>query len=73
MNLENGVHKEYEVKLTILVWVPLEVGSEARGWVKGVYSEGERTGERQARRKKALTSALLCSCGQLGLSSAGDP
>lgn len=48
MTLETGVRKEYEMKLTILVWVPLKVKSEARSWVKGVclFSMGQnREGE----------------------------
>lgn len=37
MTLETGVRKEYEMKLTILVQVPLKVKSEARSRAKGVY------------------------------------
>lgn len=62
------------VKLTVLVWVPLQVESEASGWVNGENSERESAGrEKQTRRTKAVMRALLSCCGQLGLISTGHP
>lgn len=67
MKREREVPREYKVQPTP------SIESEARSWVKGVYSEGEGTGKGARQGGKADLSALLSCCGQRKPISTGDP